>query len=104
MKENENSVRKNEESVCDRCERKDTWECWFCCTKCFEDYGECPDPDCNKTKFIVDVITIVEAVKIGLAESVKDNVILDRLIRPIIDKLQAVLFDDCETYEEGEEE
>lgn len=38
-----------EKSVCDDCEtRDDYWECHFCCSKCFEDYGECPFPDdCN---------------------------------------------------------
>lgn len=94
------------ESVCDRCERKDTWECWFCCAKCLEDgdFDECPDPDCNKTKFIVDEITIVKAVNLGLAKSVKDNAILDRLMRSIINELEAMLFDDCETYDERIEE
>lgn len=56
------------------------------------------------TKFIVDEKTIVKAVEFGLAESVKDNVILDRLIRPIIDELETVLWDDCEIYEERKEE
>lgn len=51
------------------------------------------------TKFIVDEKTILKAVEYGLAESVKDNVILDRLIRPIIDELEIVLWDDCEIYE-----
>ena len=36
-----------EPSVCDDCERGDYWECYFCCAKCIEDYGECPDPDCD---------------------------------------------------------
>lgn len=36
-----------EPSVCDDCERADQWECHFCCEKCWEDYGECPDPDCD---------------------------------------------------------
>lgn len=34
-------------SVCDDCERADYWECRFCCAKCYEDYGECPNPDCD---------------------------------------------------------
>ena len=34
-------------SVCDNCERGDYWECYFCCAKCIEDYGECPNPDCD---------------------------------------------------------
>lgn len=34
-------------SVCDGCERAEYWECIFCCAKCYEDYGECPNPDCN---------------------------------------------------------
>lgn len=36
-----------EPSVCDSCEMDDGWECSFCCSKCYEDYGECPNPDCN---------------------------------------------------------
>ena len=36
-----------EPSVCDNCERGDYWECYFCCAKCIEDYGECPDPECD---------------------------------------------------------
>jgi hypothetical protein len=33
-------------SVCDNCDLNG-WDCYFCCTKCFEDYGECPNPDCD---------------------------------------------------------
>lgn len=36
-----------EPSVCDDCEMGDGWECQFCCSKCYEDYGECPNPDCD---------------------------------------------------------
>ena len=36
-----------ETSVCDDCEIGDGWECQFCCSKCYEDYGECPNPDCD---------------------------------------------------------
>ena len=36
-----------EPSVCDNCERGDEWECRYCCSKCYEDYGECPDPNCD---------------------------------------------------------
>lgn len=36
-----------EYSVCDDCDRMDVWECRFCCAKCIEDYGECPDESCN---------------------------------------------------------
>ena len=36
-----------ESSVCDDCEIGDGWECQFCCSKCYEDYGECPNPDCD---------------------------------------------------------
>jgi len=36
-----------EPSVCDDCDRGDHWECMFCCSKCYEDYGECPNPDCD---------------------------------------------------------
>ena len=35
-------------SVCDDCEIGDGWECQFCCSKCYEDYGECPNPDCDQ--------------------------------------------------------
>lgn len=37
----------DERSVCDDCERADYWECGFCCAKCYEDYGECHNPDCD---------------------------------------------------------
>lgn len=33
-------------SVCDGCEL-DGWDCAFCCARCIEEYGECPDPDCD---------------------------------------------------------
>lgn len=36
-----------EPSVCDNCEIGDGWECQFCCNKCYEDYGECPNPNCD---------------------------------------------------------
>ena len=36
-----------EQSVCDGCEIGDGWECQFCCSKCYEDYGECPNLDCD---------------------------------------------------------
>ena len=36
-----------ESSVCNDCEIGDVWECQLCCAKCYEDYGECPDPECN---------------------------------------------------------
>lgn len=34
-------------SVCDTCERCYYWECHFCCAKCIEEHGECPNPDCD---------------------------------------------------------
>lgn len=37
-----------EPSVCDNCDIDDHWECQFCCSKCYEMFGECPNPDCNK--------------------------------------------------------
>ena len=40
-----------EPSVCDDCEIGDGWECQFCCSKCYEDYGECPNPDCEVTQY-----------------------------------------------------
>ena len=36
-----------ESAVCDDCEIGDGWECRFCCSKCYENYGECPNPDCD---------------------------------------------------------
>lgn len=36
-----------EASVCDDCDSGDYWECHFCCSKCYEDYGKCPDPECD---------------------------------------------------------
>lgn len=36
-----------ETSVCDNCDRNG-WDCYFCCAKCYEDYGECLSPEyCN---------------------------------------------------------
>lgn len=35
-----------EKSVCDACDL-DHWECMFCCSKCYEIYGECPNEDCD---------------------------------------------------------
>ena len=40
-------INEQEVSVCDTCEMGDVWECQFCCSKCLEDYGECPDLECN---------------------------------------------------------
>ena len=37
-----------ERSVCDDCEHGDVWECRFCCAKCIEDFGECPDDLCDR--------------------------------------------------------
>ena len=34
-------------SVCDTCQTGDYWECYFCCAKCYEEYGRCPNPDCD---------------------------------------------------------
>lgn len=36
-----------EPSICDGCELGDTWECSFCCLKCYEDHGTCPNPNCD---------------------------------------------------------
>ena len=37
-----------DKSVCADCEiQHDFWDCKYCCKKCYEDYGECPDPDCD---------------------------------------------------------
>lgn len=36
-----------EPSVCDDCEIGDGCNCQFCCNKCYEDYGKCPNPDCD---------------------------------------------------------
>lgn len=36
-----------EESVCDNCVIADHWECMFCCSKCYEDYGGCFNEDCD---------------------------------------------------------
>ncbi len=56
------------------------------------------------TKFIVDEKTIWKAVEFGLKESINDSMIVDRLIRPIINELETVLWDDCEIYEERKQE
>ena len=36
-----------EYSVCDDCDMGDYWECYHCCRRCYEVYGDCPDPDCD---------------------------------------------------------
>ena len=36
-----------EPSVCDNCKHGDYWDCYFCCKRCIEEYGECPNPDCD---------------------------------------------------------
>ena len=43
----EKDYEEKEPSVCDTCNIEDSWECIFCCRKCYEDYGECPNPDCD---------------------------------------------------------
>ena len=48
------------------------------------------------TKYIVTERTIVQAVKYGLEQSLKDYAIIERLMRPIIEELETVLEDDCE--------
>lgn len=40
-------VENMDRSACDDCTNNDSWECVFCCRKCYEDYGECPNPDCD---------------------------------------------------------
>lgn len=52
------------------------------------------------TKYIVTERTIVQAVKYGLEQSLKDYAIIERLMRPIIEEVETVLEDDCETVEE----
>lgn len=37
----------DEPSVCDNCDQHDYWECHFCCPRCYEFFGECPDEDCD---------------------------------------------------------
>lgn len=51
------------------------------------------------TKYIVTERTIVQAVKFGLEQSLKDYVIIERLMRPIIEEVETVLEDDCEIVE-----
>ena len=51
------------------------------------------------TKYIVTERTIVQAVKYGLEQSLKDYAIIERLMRPIIEKIDTVLEEDCETVE-----
>lgn len=51
------------------------------------------------TKYIVTERTIVQAVKYGLEQSLKDYAIIERLMRPIIEEVETVLEDDCETVE-----
>ena len=48
------------------------------------------------TEYIVTERTIVQAVKYGLEQSLKDYAIIERLMRPIIEELETVLEDDCE--------
>lgn len=51
------------------------------------------------TKYIVTERTIVQAVKYGLEQSLKDYAIIERLMRPIIEEIDTVLEEDCETVE-----
>ena len=51
-------------------------------------------------KYIVDFPTITKAVKFGLEQSISDKAIIDRLLRPIVEELDVVLYDDCEKWEE----
>lgn len=51
------------------------------------------------TKYIVTERTIVQAVKYGLEQSLKDYAIIERLMQPIIEEVEMVLEDDCETVE-----
>ncbi len=53
----------------------------------------------ESTKYIVTELTIVQAVKYGLEQSLKDYAIIERLMRPIIEEVETVLEDDCETVE-----
>ena len=50
-------------------------------------------------KYIVTERTIVQAVKYGLEQSLKDYSIIERLMRPIIEEIDTVLEEDCETVE-----
>ena len=34
-------------NVCDDCEIGDSLKCQFCCSRCYEVYDECPNPDCD---------------------------------------------------------
>lgn len=39
-----------EPSVCNGCmfeDGSDYWTCRFCCAKCYEEYGKCPNPECD---------------------------------------------------------
>ena len=54
----------------------------------------------ESTKYIVTELTIVQAVKYGLEQSLKDYAIIERLMRPIIEEVETVLEDDCETVME----
>lgn len=51
------------------------------------------------TEYIVTEQTIVQAVKYGLEQSLKDYAIIERLMRPIIEEVETVLEDDCETVD-----
>ena len=47
VERNDDVYDSKEPSVCDGCEMSDGWECHYCCSKCYEDYGECPNPVCD---------------------------------------------------------
>lgn len=34
-------------SVCDDCDHGDEWSCMFCCARCKELYGPCPNEECD---------------------------------------------------------
>lgn len=52
------------------------------------------------TQYIVEEKLMVNAVKFGLEQSIKDKAIIDQLMRPIIEELEIVLEDDCEEMTE----
>lgn len=52
------------------------------------------------TQYIVEEKLMVNAVKFGLEQSIKDKAIIDQLMRPIIEELETVLEDDCEEMTE----
>lgn len=58
----------------------------------------------SETKFIVSEKQILNAVKYALELNIQEQSIVDILMHDIEDKLEMVLYDDCEEYKAESED